>query len=242
MSMPKPQAFLALWNSITSDRSQAEYESWHSFEHVPERVGLPGFVEATRYRSVTQPLRYFTCYSLQSLDALETPEYRDVFTNPTPWSARMRSVLCDFYRSPCRVGGVHGAGSANQIATLQWRSASFELAEEMNNFLQTLVMNGALIRAEWGISPPSEEYWLPNTVNELKGMGQDYVVVLQHLDVISLKSSMQSLVDFLKSQAASVGQPEYFQQLTNVRQDELDSSPSTRRSPHATLFDQFNGE
>ena len=45
---------------------------------VPERVGLPGFIEARRYRShddasSPQPPRYFTCYWLASIDALVTP-------------------------------------------------------------------------------------------------------------------------------------------------------------------------
>ena len=36
-------AFLALWNGIDRPEARAEYEAWHAFEHVPERVGLPGF-------------------------------------------------------------------------------------------------------------------------------------------------------------------------------------------------------
>ena len=36
-------AFLALWNGVdTAQVSLREYETWHSYEHVPERVGLPG--------------------------------------------------------------------------------------------------------------------------------------------------------------------------------------------------------
>ena len=35
------QAFLALWNDVASGR-EAEYERWHTFEHVPERVAVPG--------------------------------------------------------------------------------------------------------------------------------------------------------------------------------------------------------
>ena len=107
-----PGAFLALWNSISSPALQPEYETWHTMEHVPERVGLPGFIEARRYRSWEPtangtPL-YFTCYWLDSLDALDSAPYRDVFTYPTPWSARMRTGLTDFFRLPCRLGGVVG--------------------------------------------------------------------------------------------------------------------------------------
>lgn len=235
-------AFLALWNGIASAQVQTEYDRWHSFEHVPERVGLPGFVEATRYRSTQQPLRYFTCYKLRSLGALSTPEYRDVFTHPTPWSARMRLVLRDFYRLPCAVGGDHGLGSASQLATLQWRSTLPDLADRLNPWLQALILSGAAVRAEWGAAPADEDYWLPNTANSLQGAGQDHVLMLQHMDAPALQHSVQALEAFLTPRVSCVAQPEYFEQLTHVRQEGLDSPPGQRRAPHTALFDQFNGK
>lgn len=242
MTGAQAQAFLALWNGIAGAEVQAEYESWHTFEHVPERVGLPGFMEAMRYRSVDQPLRYFTCYSLRSLTALSTPEYRDVFTHPTPWSARMRLVLRNFYRLPCEVGGVHGLGSASQLATVQWRSASPGLADQLNRWLEALVLSGGAVRADWGFAPPGEEYWLPNTGISLQGAGQDHVLMLQHLDSQALRCSVHALVAFLQPQLTCLALPEYFEQLTLVRQDGLDSPPGQRRVPHTYLFDQFKGE
>jgi len=242
MNGVQAQAFLALWNGIESPKVQAEYDCWHSFEHVPERVGLPGFVEASRYRSVDQPLRYFTCYSLRTLDALVTPEYRDVFTHPTPWSARMRLVLRDFYRLPCEVGGVHGLGSASRLSTVQWRSASAALVAQLNDWLRQLVLSGQAVRAVWGFAPPGQDYWLPNTANSLQGAGQDHVLMLQHLDAKVLRRVMQNLVVFLQPKVSYVALPEYFELLTHVRQYGLDSPPGQRRSPHTLLFHQFNGE
>ena len=242
MSNDQAQAFLALWNAIANESVQPEYEKWHSFEHVPERVGLPGFVQATRYRSVTQPLRYFTSYQLRSLDALSTPEYRDVFTNPTPWSVRMRQVLRDFYRLPCQVGGVHGVGSARQLATLQWRSTRPDLTEKINDLLHALVNNGRAIRAEWGYASPTDEYWLPNTSSNLQGVGIEHVLLLQHLDADALINSMESLIQLLEPHFSSVDRPEYFEQLTHVRQDEMSHPWGTRRPPHITLFNQFTGD
>ena len=236
------QAFLALWNGIASDQVQPEYESWHSFEHVPERVGLPGFVDATRYRCVELPLRYFTLYSLRSLDALNTSEYRDVFTHPTPWSARMRLLLRDFYRLPCELCGVHGQGTASQLATVQCRSDSSGLAVKLNAWLEALVLRGGAVRAQWGVAPPGQDYWLANTANSLEGPGQDHVIMLEHLDAQLLRHSVQELQAVLLTQVSCVGRPEFFEQLTHVRQDELDSAPGQRRAPHTLLFNQFSGK
>lgn len=239
MSDVSVRALLALWNDIESTDVQPEYESWHSFEHVPERVGLPDFVEAMRYRSVTQPLRYFTCYRLRSLQALHSPEYGDVFTHPTPWSVRMRLVLRNFYRMPCELGGLHGVSTAGQLATLQWRSTDPGLQDPLNDRLQHLVLTGMLIRAEWGVEQMTEAYWLPNTANRLQGPGQNYVLLLQHMDRDTLHESSQALFTFLQSHASSVIAPEYFEQLTHVRQDALTHSPRVRQEPLTTLFNQF---
>lgn len=54
MSLSDQAAFLALWNGVSSEDARAEYEHWHTFEHVPERTALPGFLDAERYRSTDQ--------------------------------------------------------------------------------------------------------------------------------------------------------------------------------------------
>jgi hypothetical protein len=52
--------FLALWNDFDPAR-EAEYECWHTFEHVPERVGIPGFLSGRRYRAAERSeSQYFT--------------------------------------------------------------------------------------------------------------------------------------------------------------------------------------
>jgi hypothetical protein len=43
-------AILALWNDYPSGLAE-EYEAWHTFEHVPERLTVPGMRAARRYVS-----------------------------------------------------------------------------------------------------------------------------------------------------------------------------------------------
>ena len=40
-------AFLALWNDFDPARDE-EYNCWHTFEHVPERVGIEGILTGQR--------------------------------------------------------------------------------------------------------------------------------------------------------------------------------------------------
>lgn len=42
------QGVLAIWNGIAPE-AEAEFVAWHVREHIPERVGLPGFLRGRRY-------------------------------------------------------------------------------------------------------------------------------------------------------------------------------------------------
>lgn len=121
--------FLALWNDLAPGR-EAEYDTWHSREHVPERVAAPGFRRGRRYVRPDHPVhRWFTLYDLESVAALETPAYRDLLANPTAWSASMRPDLRAFLRLPCIETGRAGAGFGGAVAVLRLAAAAAPLAE-----------------------------------------------------------------------------------------------------------------
>ena len=42
------EAAMVLWYDITPD-AIAEHDDWHTHEHLPERVSIPGFVRALRW-------------------------------------------------------------------------------------------------------------------------------------------------------------------------------------------------
>ena len=255
----QPGAFLALWNSISSPALQPEYETWHTMEHVPERVGLPGFIEASRYRSWEPaahgtPL-YFTCYWLDSLDALDSAPYRDVFTHPTPWSARMRTGLTDFFRLPCRLGGAVGPSSASQLCTLHLRGDAAMMATALGAALNDLVARAAVVSAQWGWVSASGDFPIANRATlGSSEQGSEAVVLLQGLDRSTLSSSATQLVATLAPVAAQVSPPAFFELLSQVRQDALapattppaaeaqplQSPPTYTRQPAKTaLFSSF---
>ncbi|WP_052391878.1 DUF4286 family protein [Paraburkholderia bannensis] len=112
-------AFLALWNDVDAD-VEAEYDRWHTVEHVPERVGIPGFLAGRRYRSdaAEQP-RYFTLYEVKDAAVFESAAYRDVIEHPTPWSATMRPRLRNVVRATCEtVQSMSGAAATAAIAAI----------------------------------------------------------------------------------------------------------------------------
>lgn len=240
MSGDHAAAFLALWNGIAREDDRAEYEHWHAFEHVPERTALPGFVEAERYRSTDAARSYFTLYRLASLGALESPMYRDVFTNPTPWSARMRKTLSDFYRLPCQQAGLHGTSRAPRLATLRWRSNAVGLPAPLNAWLAEQVLHGRLVHAEWGWAPPTEAYWKPNIAEDgVGGEGVEHCALLQHFDGPALEATCAALSTLLRPMATGLGAPQHFELQTTVRNPSVQEPPTERLAPHTTLFHHY---
>jgi hypothetical protein len=52
-------AILALWNDYPAAMAE-EYEAWHTFEHVPERLTVPGMRAARRYISISRSTNFRT--------------------------------------------------------------------------------------------------------------------------------------------------------------------------------------
>jgi hypothetical protein len=138
-----PPAFLALWNGVLPGRT-AEYEAWHSQEHVPERLGAPGFRAARRYRAADGS-GYFTLYELDELEALDTADYMALVRHPTPWSARMRQTLTEFRRMPCRTLAAERFGKGGAVATLRIAAQGGEELASLRHLLNQALAEGRIL-------------------------------------------------------------------------------------------------
>jgi hypothetical protein len=112
------QAALAMWWDMAADM-RAEFEHWHTHEHFPERLGIPGFRRATRWRDARGGEGVFVLYELQSHDVLSSPPYLERLNAPSPWSARMMPHHRRMVRSQCRVLATHGGAVARHALTVR---------------------------------------------------------------------------------------------------------------------------
>lgn len=145
MNHLKPAALLALWNDIEARRIP-EYDQWHTLEHVPERVWVPGYVSGTRYVSASDTqARYFTLYEMTDLDCLRGPEYQDLVDNPTPWSALMRPSFANFLRKTGPVAAQAGTvlGCAVSLARWVWPSETAPGQSQLQAMADHLLRAGA---------------------------------------------------------------------------------------------------
>src|SRR5258708_23901494 len=78
------EAVVAIWNGMEPDAREQFYD-WHVNEHMPERVGIPGFRRGRRYvaaYNTTQP-EFFTLYDADTMQVLQGSGYADRLNDPT---------------------------------------------------------------------------------------------------------------------------------------------------------------
>ena len=116
----KGKGFLGLWHDIEAGAPEADYHLWHTLEHMPERVSLPGFVRARRgvdWNLAHQ--RYLTIYEGETLEAFRSPEYLQRLNEPTAWSSRMAPHFRNFLRVACETVSSAGLGAGGAMATIR---------------------------------------------------------------------------------------------------------------------------
>lgn len=120
------RAALAMWWDMAVEHRR-EFEHWHSHEHFPERLALPGFLRASRWLAADAGEGgegVFVLYELQDHASLSSPQYRQRLDRPTPWSVRMMPRHRRMQRALCHVLLSRGAVTAAQAMTLQLAPAA----------------------------------------------------------------------------------------------------------------------
>ncbi|MBX3653530.1 MAG: hypothetical protein KF686_05050 [Ramlibacter sp.] len=112
------QAALAMWWDMAPDMRD-EFEHWHSHEHFPERLALPGFARASRWADAEGGEGFFVLYELAAYEALVSPEYQARLNAPSEWSRRMMPHHRHMVRSQCRVLEKRGGAVASQALTVR---------------------------------------------------------------------------------------------------------------------------
>ena len=78
------RAHLFAMFDLDDTADEVAFNNWYNDEHVAERLDCPGFISARRFRAVSGSPQYLTTYSVESLAALETPQYLSLMSSVRP--------------------------------------------------------------------------------------------------------------------------------------------------------------
>ncbi len=113
------EAVMVLWYDITPD-AVSEHDAWHTHEHMPERLAIPGFMRGTRWVSLSGSPRYFVMYEVRNIDTLTSAPYLDRLNSPTPWSSKMMSSFHGMTRGFCSIKGSFGMGVGQTAISIRF--------------------------------------------------------------------------------------------------------------------------
>jgi hypothetical protein len=112
-------AFMIMWHDIAPE-ADAEYNLWHTREHMPERIALPGFLRARRGVNHALPRqRYFTMYEGEALSTFLSEGYARSLNFPTAWTTRVAPHFRNFLRMSCAISETRGRGVGGALMTLR---------------------------------------------------------------------------------------------------------------------------
>lgn len=113
------KAIVSIWHDIT-DEGRDEFYHWHIHEHMPERVGIAGFIRGRRYIAEEGKPEFFTLYETEAIEVAAGPDYLERLNNPTPWTLKAVRHFRNMARSVQHVRFSAGPGMGGHLLTLRF--------------------------------------------------------------------------------------------------------------------------
>jgi hypothetical protein len=112
----------------------AEHDDWHTHEHLPERLAIPGFLRGTRWISIRGQPRYLVVYEVATLATLTSAPYLERLNNPSAWTSTMMQHYRGMTRGLCTVLGSHGLGMGHLTYLVRFKPRA-ESEESLRTWL-----------------------------------------------------------------------------------------------------------
>jgi hypothetical protein len=110
---------VAIWHDIAPE-GREQFYAWHGREHMPERIGIPGFLRGRRFVVVDGAPEFFNLYETASPSVTTGADYLARLNAPTPWTVATVKHFRGVARSLCEVAETFGEGLGGLCATLRY--------------------------------------------------------------------------------------------------------------------------
>lgn len=122
------KAALFVWKNYIGDDEDA-FNEWYIREHVPERVGIPGFLRGRRYEAVSGTRKYAAFYETVDAEVLVSDTYMHFTRQPDANTRHFISRFGDGVRSVMDTVASAGAGAGAAASFLAFGVAEGREAE-----------------------------------------------------------------------------------------------------------------
>jgi len=129
---------VCIWHDLLPE-ARDDFHQWHNREHMPERVGIPGFRRGRRYVAIAGTPEYFNLYEADSAEVLGGQDYLNRLNAPTEWTRQVVPSFRNVSRSICRVVYTHGVGQGAFMLTLRFDVAQSDRSRVVKALRQRLL-------------------------------------------------------------------------------------------------------
>jgi hypothetical protein len=151
-----------------------EHDDWHTHEHFPERLSIPGFLRGTRWVAQHGTPRYFVMYEVEGLATLASAAYRERLDNPTPWTTKIMTWYRGMARGFCTIADSFGVGLGQTGLMIRFKPAEEREAELHQWLLDELAP--LVSRAGFASAHVLKAALTPQSTNEQRIRGSDSAV------------------------------------------------------------------
>jgi hypothetical protein len=88
MATESGTGLLVIWTDIAAE-AEAEFNEWYNGEHIPQLLGITGFLSGKRYQVVDGTPKYVAIYELADENVMKSDAFLKLRENPTPWTRKM---------------------------------------------------------------------------------------------------------------------------------------------------------
>lgn len=110
---------LLVLHDVAPDADEDEFNRWYQQQHLPERLAVPGFHTAKRYRAVDAQAAYMAVYECASIGVFTSKAYLERLANPTDWTRKIMPGFRNMLRSTCRETWSSGRGTGGGSIIVQ---------------------------------------------------------------------------------------------------------------------------
>ena len=196
-------AVLVNWGGIVETK-EIEYNEWHSKEHMPERISLPGFLRGLRAVGIPGTdlnHKYFMMYEAEQKEVFTSRKYLERLNNPTEWTKEILSNYLSPSRTICSVVYSKSIGIGGYFATIRFLGEKILIKHNVENLKlftpKILKLNGITgIHVILGDSSYGQMNTEEKKFRSLQGLNDQIVsqaVIIEGLNCYSLQTAIKNL-------------------------------------------------
>ena len=133
-------AVLVNWGGIVEEKD-IEYNEWHSKQHMPERISLPGFLRGLRAVGIPGTNinhKYFMMYEAERKEVFTSKKYLERLNNPTKWTKEILSHYLSPSRTICSVISSKSIGVGGYFSTIRFLGENIPNNQNVENLKSIL--------------------------------------------------------------------------------------------------------